>query len=156
MDINILNKIAVKMVADSKGILAIDESHGTCKKRFDALNINVTEENRRSYRDMLISANSLSDYISGAILFDETIRQKTSDGSTFPDYLNKVGIGTKNLPDAIRWHFAFYWEHAISKKQLKNTYKSKKILENYIAVPILLKKSVTFYKEISKNLANFL
>ncbi len=92
MDINILNKIAVKMVADSKGILAIDESHGTCKKRFDALNINVTEENRRSYRDMLISANSLSDYISGAILFDETIRQKTSDGSTFPDYLNKVGI----------------------------------------------------------------
>jgi fructose-bisphosphate aldolase class I len=92
MDINILNKIAVEMVADSKGILAIDESHGTCKKRFDALNIDVTEENRRSYRDMLISANSLSDYISGAILFDETIRQKTSDGSTFPDYLDKVGI----------------------------------------------------------------
>ena len=50
---------------------------------------------RDRYRDMLISANSLSDYISGAILFDETIRQKTSDGSTFPDYLNKVGIGEK-------------------------------------------------------------
>jgi len=70
--------------------------------------------------------------------------------------LKKVGIGTKNLPDAIKWHFAFYWRHAISKKQLKNTYKSKKILENYIAVPILLKKSVTFYREISKNLANYL
>ena len=62
----------------------------------------------------------------------------------------------KTGKDAIKWHFAFYWRHAISKKQLKNTYKSKKILENYIAVPILLKKSVSFYREISKNLAYFL
>ena len=92
MNTKILNQIANQMVSDSKGILAIDESHGTCKKRFEALNIPVNEENRRSYRDMLVSANSLSNYISGAILFDETIRQKTSDGSTFPDYLNKIGI----------------------------------------------------------------
>lgn len=106
MDKKILNQIAKQMVSDSKGILAIDESHGTCKKRFEALNIPVNEENRRSYRDMLVSANSLSDYISGAILFDETIRQKTSDGLTFPDYLNKIGIipgikvdaGAKPLP----------------------------------------------------------
>jgi len=92
MNTKILNKIANQMVSDSKGILAIDESHGTCKKRFEALDIPVNEENRRSYRDMLVSANSLSNYISGAILFDETIRQKTSDGSTFPDFLNKIGI----------------------------------------------------------------
>ena len=92
MDIKTLNQIATQMVAESKGILAIDESHGTCKKRFDALGIPVNEENRRSYRDMLVSAESLSNYISGAILFDETIKQKTSQGITFPKYLNKIGI----------------------------------------------------------------
>ena len=92
MNIKILNQIAVKMVADSKGILALDESHGTCKKRFEALNIEVTEENRRSYRDMLVTTDSLSDYVSGAILFDETIRQKTTLGKKFPEYLNEIGI----------------------------------------------------------------
>ena len=92
MNIKTLNQIAVKMVADSKGILAMDESNGTCKKRFDALNIGVTEENRRSYRDMLVTTNSLSDYVSGAILFDETIRQKTTSGKKFPEYLNEIGI----------------------------------------------------------------
>ena len=63
MNIETLNKIANQMVQDSKGILAMDESHGTCKKRFDSLNIPVTEENRRSYRDMLITADSLNNYI---------------------------------------------------------------------------------------------
>ena len=92
MNKKILNQIANEMVADSKGILAIDESHGTCKKRFDALNIKVTEENRRSYRDMLVTASSLTKYISGAILFDETIKQSTSQGMSFPDYLAKIGI----------------------------------------------------------------
>ena len=92
MNKEILNQIATKMVSDSKGILAIDESHGTCKKRFDTLKIAVNEENRRSYRDMLVSAGSLAKYISGAILFDETIRQKTNDGSTFPEFLNNIGI----------------------------------------------------------------
>ena len=92
MNIKILNQIATQMVADSKGILAIDESHGTCKKRFDALSIEVNEESRRSYRDMLVSTESLSNYISGAILFDETIKQKTSQGLSFPDYLDKIGI----------------------------------------------------------------
>jgi len=92
MNIKTLNQIAVKMVADSKGILALDESHGTCKKRFEALNIDVTEENRRSYRDMLVTTDSLSDYVSGAILFDETIRQKTTSGKKFPEYLNEIGI----------------------------------------------------------------
>ena len=92
MNKEILNQIATKMVSGSKGILAMDESHGTCKKRFDTLKIAVSEENRRSYRDMLVSAESLSKYISGAILFDETIRQKTNNGSTFPEFLNNKGI----------------------------------------------------------------
>ncbi len=92
MNIKTLNQIATQMVSESKGILAIDESHGTCKKRFDALGIPVNEENRRSYRNMLVSAESLGDYISGAILFDETIKQETSQGITFPKYLNKIGI----------------------------------------------------------------
>ena len=84
MNTKILNQIANQMVSDSKGILAIDESHGTCKKRFEALNIPVNEENRRSYRDMLVSANSLSNYISGAILFDETIRPVSYTHLTLP------------------------------------------------------------------------
>ena len=85
MNKEILNQIANKMVSGSKGILAMDESHGTCEKRFNALNISVNEESRRSYRDMLVTADSLSNYISGAILFDETIKQKTSQGESFPD-----------------------------------------------------------------------
>ena len=92
MDIKILNQTAIQMVASSKGILALDESHGTIKKRFDSLGIEVNEENRRSYRDMLLTTNSLSNYISGAILFDETIRQKTSEGKSFPEHLNEIGI----------------------------------------------------------------
>mgnify|MGYP000565754377 FL=1 len=92
MDIKILNQTAIQMVASSKGILALDESHGTIQKRFDSLGIEVNEENRRSYRDMLLKTNSLSNYISGAILFDETIRQKTTEGKSFPKYLNEIGI----------------------------------------------------------------
>ena len=91
MNIETLNEIANRMVQDSKGILAMDESHGTCKKRFDSLNIAVTEENRRSYRDMLITADSLNNYISGAILFDETIKQKTSKGISFSEHLESIG-----------------------------------------------------------------
>ena len=92
MNIKILNEIAVQMVADSKGILAMDESHGTITKRFDALNIKSNEDNRRIYRDMLVTTDSLSNYISGAILFDETINQKTISGDTFPAFLENTGI----------------------------------------------------------------
>ncbi len=71
-----LNKIANAMVAPGRGILAMDESHPTCNGRFEKLGIATTEEMRQAYRDMLVTAPGLSDYISGAILFDETIRQK--------------------------------------------------------------------------------
>ncbi|MDE0302362.1 MAG: fructose-bisphosphate aldolase class I [Gammaproteobacteria bacterium] len=87
-----LSATARAMVAPGKGILAMDESHPTCKKRFDALGIEFTEENRRAYRDMLITAASLGDHVGGAILFDETLRQKLLDGTPFPEHLNSIGI----------------------------------------------------------------
>ncbi len=71
-------------------------------------------------------------------------------------YLNSTGVGTKNLPDAIKWHFAFFWKHAVTKDQIKNTLVSKKILEKYIAIPILLRKKVEFYEKISANLIKLL
>ncbi len=80
------------MVAPGKGILAIDESHGTCKKRFDALGVECNEENRRQYRQLLITAEGVNEGISGMILFDETLRQKTDDGTPFPEALEKQGM----------------------------------------------------------------
>jgi fructose-bisphosphate aldolase class I len=93
------------LVAPGKGILAADESSPTIKKRFDSINVESTEENRRSYREMLFTTDGMEDYISGVILFDETIRQSTSDGTPFVDVLKgkgvipgiKVDAGAKNL-----------------------------------------------------------
>ena len=87
-----LSATARAMVAPGKGILAMDESHPTCKKRFDALGIEFTEENRRAYRDMLVTAAGLGDHVGGAILFDETLRQKLLDDTPFPEHLNSIGI----------------------------------------------------------------
>src|SRR3990172_3130652 len=87
-----LEKTAQAMVAKGKGILAIDESFPTIKKRFDNINIESTEGNRRAYRDLLITNPGGAAYISGMILFDETMRQKTADGVPFPEVLIKQGI----------------------------------------------------------------
>jgi fructose-bisphosphate aldolase, class I len=87
-----LERIAKAMVAKNKGILAADESSGTITKRFNSIKIESTEENRRSYREMLFTAPGAPDYISGVILYDETIRQKTKEGTPFPEYLAKKGI----------------------------------------------------------------
>jgi fructose-bisphosphate aldolase, class I len=87
-----LARIAKAMVAKNKGILAADESSGTITKRFNSIKIESTEENRRTYREMLFTAPGAADYISGVILYDETIRQKTKDGTPFPEYLAKKGI----------------------------------------------------------------
>jgi fructose-bisphosphate aldolase class I len=92
MDYTQLAETAHAMMAEGKGLLAIDESTGTCCKRFAALNVECTEETRRGYRDMLLTTPDLADTISGVILYDETIRQSTSDGQAFVDYLNEVGI----------------------------------------------------------------
>ena len=87
-----LEKTAHAMVAKGKGILAIDESFPTIKKRFDNIQIESTEESRRTYRDLLITNPGGSEFISGMILFDETMRQKTTDGTSFPEALIKQGI----------------------------------------------------------------
>ena len=92
MNRNELALIAQAMVAKGKGILAADESTGTIKKRFDAIRLESTEEHRRSYRELLFTAPGAPEAISGVILYDETIRQKTKDGTPFPQYLTKQGI----------------------------------------------------------------
>ena len=87
-----LEAVARAMVAKGKGILAADESSGTIKKRFDSIKLESTEEARRSYREMLFTAPRAADYISGVILYDETIRQKTKAGVPFPEYLARQGM----------------------------------------------------------------
>ncbi|MFG1190653.1 class I fructose-bisphosphate aldolase [Xanthobacter flavus] len=85
-----LDAIAQKMVADGKGILAADESGGTIKKRFDAIGVESTEENRRDYRELMFRSQGM-DYISGVILYDETIRQKAKDGTPLVSVIEKSG-----------------------------------------------------------------
>jgi fructose-bisphosphate aldolase, class I len=92
MNIGELNATARAMVAKNKGLLAADESTSTIKKRFDTIKLESTEENRRAYREMLFTTAAAQQYISGVILYDETIRQKTKDGTPFPAYLAKFGM----------------------------------------------------------------
>jgi fructose-bisphosphate aldolase, class I len=87
-----LDEIAKALVAPGKGILAADESGGTIKKRFDPIGVESTEENRRAYRDLLFTAEGAEESISGVILFDETIRQTSADGTPFPKLLERRGI----------------------------------------------------------------
>jgi fructose-bisphosphate aldolase class I len=87
-----LASVAKAMVARGRGVLAADESNATITKRFAALGIESTEENRRAYRDTLLSSPGIEDYISGVILYDETIRQSSADGTPFPKMLAAKGI----------------------------------------------------------------
>ncbi|MEK7508154.1 MAG: class I fructose-bisphosphate aldolase [Patescibacteria group bacterium] len=87
-----LKKIAGQMVEQGKGILAADESFGTIEKRFNKINLPSTEENRCAYREMLFAASGIGEYISGVIMFDETIRQSTKNGLKFPSILEKAGM----------------------------------------------------------------
>ena len=87
-----LYETARALVADDKGILAADESSGTIKKRFDSIELESTEENRRAYRDMLFTTPGLEEFISGVILYDETIRQSSADGTPFAKLLADKGI----------------------------------------------------------------
>src|SRR3954453_11794810 len=87
-----LHETAKALVAEGKGILAADESDGTIKKRFDSIDIESTEDNRRAYRDMLFTTPGAEEYISGVILFDETIRQQALDGTPFPELLASKGV----------------------------------------------------------------
>src|SRR5687768_16671039 len=87
-----MEKIAKAMVAKGKGILAADESFPSIKKRFDSIGVESTEETRRTYREMLITAPGMAQHISGVIFFDETLRQSTAKGERFVDVLNRAGI----------------------------------------------------------------
>src|SRR5256885_7289471 len=87
-----MHATAEALVAEHKGILAADESDGTIKKRFDSIGVDSTEENRRAYRELLFTTEGAEEYISGVILFDETIRQSGSDGTPFPKLLESKGI----------------------------------------------------------------
>jgi fructose-bisphosphate aldolase class I len=89
---NELADTANALVAEGKGILPADESTGTIKKRFDSIDVESTEDNRRAYRELLFATAGAEDYISGVILFDETIRQSTSDGTPFPKLLESKGV----------------------------------------------------------------
>src|SRR5215475_5843303 len=87
-----LHETAAALVAEGKGILAADESTGTIKKRFDSIGVDSTEDNRRAYRDLLFTTPGVEEYISGVILFDETIRQQTDGGTPFPELLASKGV----------------------------------------------------------------
>jgi fructose-bisphosphate aldolase class I len=107
MNLAALNKVAQAMVAPGKGILAADESSGTIKKRFDAIGVESTADNRRDYRELLFrSADAMRNNISGVILYDETIRQNAKDGTPLAKLIEQTGAlpgikvdkGTKPLP----------------------------------------------------------
>jgi fructose-bisphosphate aldolase class I len=107
MNLSELNRVAEAMVAPGRGILAADESTATIKKRFDTLGVESTVDNRRDYREMLFrSSEAMSKYISGVILYDETIRQNAKDGTPLVKVIEKAGSlsgikvdkGTKSLP----------------------------------------------------------
>lgn len=87
-----MEEVALQLVASGKGILAADESTGTIKKRLDNINVDCTEETRRDYRELLFTADGLSDYISGVILYDETLRQSAKDGRRLADILSDQGV----------------------------------------------------------------
>ena len=103
-----LEDVARAMVAPHKGILAADESGPTIKKRFDSIKVESTEERRRAYRELLFTTPGVEEFVSGVILYDETIRQKAADGTPFPKLLERLGIlpgikvdaGAKNLAGA--------------------------------------------------------
>ena len=91
-DVAALEQIARQMVAPGKGVLAADESKPTMSKRLEQVGVAPTEESRRRWRELLFTADGIEEQISGVILFDETMRQATSDGTPFPEYLTQRGI----------------------------------------------------------------
>jgi len=105
-----LNKIALKIISNGKGILAADESNGTMTKRLEAVNVKSTQENRLSFREILFSSDGMRDCIGGVILYDETINQISSTGKSIPDLISssgavpgiKVDTGAKDLANSLQ------------------------------------------------------
>jgi hypothetical protein len=115
-----LESIAKKLVAPGKGILAADESSGTIEKRLKSISVPSTEENRRAYREVMFTTAGAGEFISGVILFDETIRQKTSDGRTFVRALEEQGIVPVRTPGRAR-RDATKTEYGSLRKRLSAT-----------------------------------
>jgi fructose-bisphosphate aldolase class I len=151
MDIEELNRIANAMVAPGKGLLAADESSGTIKKRFDAINVENIEANRRDYREFMFRTPAMKDYISGVILFDETIRQKAKDGTPLVDIIAasgavpgiKVDAGAKPLAgspgetvteglDGLRERFQEYHKLGARFAKWRATYDPTNVTENCV------------------------
>jgi fructose-bisphosphate aldolase class I len=87
-----LRATATALVAPGKGILAADESSGTIKKRFDSIQVESTEDRRRAYRELLFTTDGAAEFISGVILYDETLRQRAADGTPLPEVLSRQGV----------------------------------------------------------------
>jgi fructose-bisphosphate aldolase, class I len=87
-----LRATATALVAPGKGILAADESSGTIKKRFDSIQVDSTEDHRRAYRELLFTTEGAAEFISGVILYDETLRQRAADGTPLPEVLSRQGV----------------------------------------------------------------
>ena len=151
MDVNALHEIACTMVAKGKGILAADESSGTIKKRFDAINVENVEVNRRDYREFMFRTPAMKDHISGVILYDETIRQKCKDGTPLVDIIKasgavpgiKVDAGAKPLAtsdgetvteglDGLRERFQEYYKLGARFAKWRATYDPTKVSYNCI------------------------
>ncbi len=101
-----LEDIAVAMVANGRGLLAADESTATIKKRFDSIGLESTETSRRDYREMLLrSDDAMREYISGVILYEETLFQKAADGTPLTDVIRNAGSipGSRSTPVPSRW-----------------------------------------------------
>ena len=136
-----LNKIALKIISNGKGILAADESNGTMTKRLDAVNVTSNSDNRLKFREILFSSEDVKKYIGGVILYDETINQKTSSGKTVPEIISssgalsgiKVDTGAKHLAnspnetiteglDGLRERLKKYYEHGARFAKWRGVY----------------------------------
>ena len=153
MDLAELNTIANRMTAGGKGLLAADESTGTIKKRFDAIGVTNTEENRRDYRELMFRTDAaMTRYIGGVILYDETIRQKAADGSTLVSLIEKAGAvpgikvdaGAKPLAldgeqtvteglDGLRERFVEYHKLGARFAKWRATYNPAKVTYNSVS-----------------------
>ena len=110
-----LIRTAGEIVANDRGILAADESTGTIGKRFDSIDVESTEENRRAYRDLLFTTPGLGEFVSGVILYDETIRQASADGTPFPQLLQQSGMIPGIKVDAGAKPLAFSPEETVTE-----------------------------------------